>query len=138
MVSRTRKMTAGGQRNTASPWRRLQHAAGGAFPIAASGVYIRGAIRDLQIATLRQESSLDSSQDFRARSLQETPAADLGVSRHEVRATVMGEHGGAMIPLWCSVELLTDDPRAVDRLARLRTRSAVSPLEVRVPHCARM
>jgi malate dehydrogenase len=59
-------------------------------------------------------------------------AADVGVSRHEVRATVMGEHGGAMIPLWRSVELLTDDPRAADRLARLRTRSAEPPLEVRV------
>jgi malate dehydrogenase len=59
-------------------------------------------------------------------------AADLGVSRHEVRATVLGEHGGAMIPLWRSVVLLTDDLRAADRLARLRTRSAESPLEVRV------
>jgi malate dehydrogenase len=59
-------------------------------------------------------------------------AADLGVSRHEVRATVFGEHGGAIIPLWRSVELLTDDPRAAERLARLRTRSAGSPLEARV------
>jgi malate dehydrogenase len=59
-------------------------------------------------------------------------AADLGVSRHDMRATVMGEHGGAMIPLWRSVELLTDDRRAADRLARLRTRSAESPLEARV------
>jgi malate dehydrogenase len=59
-------------------------------------------------------------------------AADLGVSRHEVRATVLGEHGGAMIPLWRSVELLTDDRRAADRLARLRTRGAEAPLEARV------
>jgi malate dehydrogenase len=59
-------------------------------------------------------------------------AADLGVSRHEVRATVLGEHGGAMIPLWRSVKLLTDDPRAANRLARLRTRGAESPLEARV------
>jgi malate dehydrogenase len=59
-------------------------------------------------------------------------AADLGVSRHDVRATVMGEHGGAMIPLWRSVELLTDDRRAANRLARLRTRSAESPLGARV------
>jgi malate dehydrogenase len=59
-------------------------------------------------------------------------AANLGVSRHEVRATVLGEHGGAMIPLWRSVELLTDDRRAADRLAQLRARSAQSPLEVRV------
>ena len=59
-------------------------------------------------------------------------AADLGVSRHEVRATVLGEHGGAMIPLWRSVELLTDDRRAENRLASLRSRSAETPLEVRV------
>ena len=59
-------------------------------------------------------------------------AADLGVSRHDVRATVVGEHGDAMIPLWRSVELMTDDPRAADRLTRLRRRSAESPLEVRV------
>jgi len=59
-------------------------------------------------------------------------AADLGVSRHEVRATVLGEHGGAMIPLWRSVELLTDDRRAANRLACLRSRSAEAPLEVRV------
>jgi malate dehydrogenase len=59
-------------------------------------------------------------------------AADLGVSRHEVRATVLGEHGGAMVPLWRSVELLADDRRAADRLARLRARSAESALEVRV------
>jgi malate dehydrogenase len=59
-------------------------------------------------------------------------AADLGMSRHNVRATVLGEHGDAMIPLWRSVELMTDDPRAADRLARLRTSSAESPLGVRV------
>jgi malate dehydrogenase len=59
-------------------------------------------------------------------------ASDLGVSRHEVRATVLGEHGGAMVPLWRSVELLTDDRRAADRLARLRSHSAESPIEVRV------
>jgi malate dehydrogenase len=59
-------------------------------------------------------------------------AADLGVSRHEVRATVLGEHGGAMIPLWSGVELLTDDPRAADRLAYLRSHSTESPLEARV------
>ena len=59
-------------------------------------------------------------------------AADLAVSRHEVRATVLGEHGGTMIPLWRSVELLTDDRRAASRLACLRSRSAESPLEVRV------
>jgi malate dehydrogenase len=59
-------------------------------------------------------------------------AADLGVSRHDVRASVMGEHGGEMIPLWRSVELITDDCGATNRLARLRTQSAESPLEVRV------
>jgi malate dehydrogenase len=59
-------------------------------------------------------------------------AADVGVSRHDVRATVLGEHGNAMIPLWRSVELTTDDPRAADSLARIRARSAESPLAARV------
>lgn len=34
-------------------------------------------------------------------------AKDLGVSRHEVRATVLGEHGLGMVPIWSSVELTT-------------------------------
>jgi malate dehydrogenase len=59
-------------------------------------------------------------------------AADLGVSRHDVRATVMGEHGEAMVPLWYSVELLADDPGAADRLDSLRARSAEEPLQNRV------
>ena len=59
-------------------------------------------------------------------------AADLGVSRHNVRATVLGEHGEAMIPLWRSVELMTDDSRATDHLDALRVRSAESPLRIRV------
>jgi malate dehydrogenase len=59
-------------------------------------------------------------------------AADLDVSRHDVRATVMGEHGSAMIPLWRSVALMRDDPRAADRLAGLCVRSAELPLEARV------
>lgn len=33
-------------------------------------------------------------------------AADLGISRHDVRASVVGEHGQAMAPLWQSVELV--------------------------------
>jgi malate dehydrogenase len=59
-------------------------------------------------------------------------AADLGVSRHEVHATVMGEHGSAMIPLWRSVGLRRDDPRAADRLSGLCARGAEFPLEDRV------
>jgi malate dehydrogenase len=59
-------------------------------------------------------------------------ATDLGISRHDVRATVMGEHGGAMLPLWGSVELLTDDRRATDCLADLRARITEAPLQTRV------
>ena len=59
-------------------------------------------------------------------------AADLRVSRHDVRATVMGEHGAAMIPLWRSVELMSDNPRATDHLARLFVSSAELPLESRL------
>src|SRR6202041_718804 len=59
-------------------------------------------------------------------------ATDLGVSRHNVRATVLGEHGEAMILLWRTVELMTDDSRATDHLDALRVRSAESPLRIRV------
>jgi len=59
-------------------------------------------------------------------------ATDLGVSRHDVRATVLGEHGAGMIPLWRSVELMADDPEAVERLTGLCARSAEAPLEFRV------
>jgi malate dehydrogenase len=59
-------------------------------------------------------------------------ATDLGISRHEVRATVMGEHGQAMVPLWRSVELLVDDTQTADRLRGLWKRSASLPLQDRV------
>jgi malate dehydrogenase len=59
-------------------------------------------------------------------------AADLGISRHDVRASVMGEHGDAMLPMWGSVELMTDDLRAGDCLAKLRAQSAESTLQTRV------
>jgi malate dehydrogenase len=59
-------------------------------------------------------------------------AMDLAISRRDVRATVMGEHGQAMIPLWRSVELMVDEPQATDELKRLCTRCTESPLKSRV------
>jgi malate dehydrogenase len=59
-------------------------------------------------------------------------AADLGMSRHDVRASVLGEHGPGMIPLWRSVELMQDNSQAADRLADLRALSTELPFEVRV------
>lgn len=59
-------------------------------------------------------------------------ATDLAISRHDVRATVMGEHGQAMVPLWRSVELCVDDPKATDALKELYDRSTVEPLGERV------
>jgi malate dehydrogenase len=59
-------------------------------------------------------------------------AVDLEISRHDVRASVLGEHGMGMIPLWRSVELMQDNPKAADRLADLRARSAEAPIEARV------
>ena len=55
-------------------------------------------------------------------------ADDLGISRHDLRATVVGEHGVGMVPLWSSVDLLLDDPELRARLAALRSRAAHSPL----------
>jgi malate dehydrogenase len=59
-------------------------------------------------------------------------SVDLEISRHDVRASVLGKHGLGMIPLWRSWELVQDNPRVADRLADLRARSAESPLEARV------
>jgi malate dehydrogenase len=59
-------------------------------------------------------------------------ASDLGISRHDVRASVMGEHGDAMLPMWRSVELMIDDLRARDCLEKLRAQSAEVMLQSRV------
>jgi malate dehydrogenase len=59
-------------------------------------------------------------------------AHDLGVSRHDVFASVLGEHGQAMIPLWSSVELNTTDGRLLADLESMRVRSGAAPLDQRV------
>lgn len=59
-------------------------------------------------------------------------ATDLAISRRDVRATVMGEHGQAMLPLWSSVELMVNDRRAADELKSLSAQCAESPFEDRV------
>src|SRR5205823_14643948 len=56
-------------------------------------------------------------------------AADLGITRHDVRATVMGEHGQAMVPLWRSVELMVDDPQTIAELNEFCKRSVSSSLQ---------
>jgi malate dehydrogenase len=59
-------------------------------------------------------------------------ANDLGLSRHDVRASVYGEHGHSMVPLWESVEVLTGVPSHRDRLAALHAKALETPLTVRV------
>ena len=59
-------------------------------------------------------------------------AKDLGISRRQVRASVLGEHGQAMVPLWSTVEVLGSSPRLVDCLNRLKEKSAGIPLRERV------
>jgi malate dehydrogenase len=59
-------------------------------------------------------------------------ATDLSISRHDVRASVMGEHGDAMLPMWGSVELMAGDFRVANCLADLRAQSAELPLPTRV------
>lgn len=62
-------------------------------------------------------------------------AADLGVSRHDVRASVVGEHGQAMAPLWQSVELAGHARRSAGlrrALDGLRGRAGETPLPERV------
>jgi len=59
-------------------------------------------------------------------------AADLGISRRDIRAMVLGEHGEAMLPLWSSVELVADDPQIADRFSSLHSRALEIPLQIRV------
>ncbi|WP_446742548.1 lactate/malate family dehydrogenase [Silvibacterium acidisoli] len=59
-------------------------------------------------------------------------AKDLGISRHDIRASVLGEHGQAMVPLWSTVELKFMDPALHGVLSQLKDLSAASPLMDRV------
>jgi malate dehydrogenase len=59
-------------------------------------------------------------------------ARDLGMSRHDVFASVLGEHGQGMIPLWSSVELNTTDHKLLVNLEDMRMRSQNTPLDQRV------
>lgn len=49
-------------------------------------------------------------------------ASQLGVHRSLVRASVLGEHGEAMVPMWSSVHLTIDDPESNARLDALKAR----------------
>jgi malate dehydrogenase len=59
-------------------------------------------------------------------------AKDLGVTRHHVRATVLGEHGLGMVPVWSSVELTTRQQNAESELEALRNESEKADLRERV------
>jgi malate dehydrogenase len=59
-------------------------------------------------------------------------ASDLEVSRRDVRASVFGEHGLYMVPLWQTVELLLNSPSHQASLARLTARAMEIPLMTRV------
>ncbi len=59
-------------------------------------------------------------------------AKSLGVSRRDVRASVLGEHGQAMVPLWSTAELLVRSPILLDSFDRLKKQSASIPLDERV------
>jgi malate dehydrogenase len=50
-------------------------------------------------------------------------AKHLGMSRHQVRATVLGEHGLGMVPIWSSVELTTRQKEMDAALDALRKES---------------
>jgi malate dehydrogenase len=59
-------------------------------------------------------------------------ATDRDISRRQVRASVFGEHGLRMVPLWQSVELLAGSQRHEALLARLTARAMEIPLTKRV------
>jgi malate dehydrogenase len=59
-------------------------------------------------------------------------AHDLRTSRQHVTASVLGEHGQSMVPLWSSVALDRSDPLLLEQLERMRVQSTLHPLEERV------
>jgi malate dehydrogenase len=59
-------------------------------------------------------------------------AKDLGISRRDVRASVLGEHGQAMVPLWSTVELTAHTSALLRTLDLLAARSLETPLQERV------
>jgi malate dehydrogenase len=59
-------------------------------------------------------------------------AKDLGVGRDTVLASVLGEHGQSMVPLWSTVELTRPSSHLAHEIERMRELSATSPLEQRV------
>jgi malate dehydrogenase len=59
-------------------------------------------------------------------------AHDLGISRQYVVATVLGEHGQAMVPVWSSVQLKSTDQRLSNELAQMKEQSSAVPLAERV------
>lgn len=56
----------------------------------------------------------------------------LGISRHEVHASVLGEHGQAMVPLWSTVDLKIQDPGLQALLSQLKDLSGFISLQDRV------
>jgi malate dehydrogenase len=59
-------------------------------------------------------------------------AGDLGISRQQVRATVVGEHGMAMVPIWSSAEVTRPHRVAEAALEALREKSEKVDLRERV------
>jgi malate dehydrogenase len=59
-------------------------------------------------------------------------AKDLELSRREVHASVLGEHGQAIVPLWSTVELMPRNPALQDALSQLKELSGTIPFKERV------
>jgi hypothetical protein len=90
------------------------------------GAQIRSSWRSKSFLLRRTRSARDWNGSAAFHAVRAGIAADLGVSRRDVGATVMGEHGRAIIPLWRSVELLSGcrAPRQVKTMS-----NSVKPFE---------
>jgi malate dehydrogenase len=59
-------------------------------------------------------------------------AKDLDINRNRVRASVLGEHGPFMVPLWSRVGIRNASPLLLEAFEELRQRSLITPLSQRV------
>lgn len=59
-------------------------------------------------------------------------ASDLGVRRDTVLASVLGEHGQAMVPLWSTIQVSNPNAHLVSEIERIKELSTARSLEQRV------
>lgn len=81
----------------------------------AVGIFCRYFERQLVVGIGAQQDSLRFARAV---------AASIGLPRQAIRASVLGEHGPGMVPLWSSIILVDGDPDSIASLEELKLSSS--------------